>query len=463
LETPEQATAGAMLPGIGAGPSASQTKVLVASLIGSSIEWYDYLLYGTVAPLVFVKLFFPTSDAASGLLLTYITFALPFFVRPLGGIVFSHIGDKIGRKITLVFTLALMGSATVLIGCLPDYASIGVLAPIFLTTLRCIQGLGLGGEWGGALLLAVEYSNPDNRGFFGSVPMMGGSLGMLLGTAAVSAVSVLPEPSFLAWGWRIPFLLSTVLVFVGLWIRQGIEETPAFRQAQEARQIARVPLVETLQHHRREVLQAVGLKIVETASFYVFSAFAISYAIHYVGLNKRVALNAVTIAALLTTGTIPLMGMLADRVGRKPLYIAGTIAIMAFAFPYFWLVSLRSPLWFTVATSVALAVCWAPTTAVLGTLYSEIFSTDVRYTGVTLGYQLGAALAGGTAPLVATFLLEQFGHSWLPVAEYLVLVSGLSLCSIAAMRETRYSELGAVAPSGAQRGSAAIPALRTTN
>jgi metabolite-proton symporter len=463
LEAPERATAGAILSRIGAGPNASQTKVLVASLIGSSIEWYDYLLYGTVAPLVFVKLFFPTSDAANGLLLIYATFALPFFVRPLGGIIFSHIGDRIGRKITLVFTLALMGSATVLIGCLPDYATIGVLAPILLTALRCIQGLGLGGEWGGALLLAVEYSNPDNRGFFGSVPMMGGSMGALLGAAAMSGVSVLPEPSFLAWGWRIPFLLSAILVFVGLWIRQGIDETPVFRQAREARQIARMPLIETLQNHWREVLQAVGLKIVETASFYIFFVFAISYATHYVGLNKRVTMNAVTIAVLLTTGTIPLMGMLADRVGRKPLYMAGTIAIMAFAFPYFWLVSLRSPFWFAVATSVALAVCWAPTTAVLGTLYSEIFSTDVRYTGVTLGYQLGAALAGGTAPLVATFLLERFGHSWLPVAEYLVLVTGVSLCCIATMRETRYSELGAAAPSGAQRSSAAIPTLRTTN
>jgi metabolite-proton symporter len=459
---PDQTTSDPMLLKIAADPSSSQgTKVLVASLIGSSIEWYDYLLYGTVAPLVFVTLFFPTTDATNGLLLTYVTFALPFFVRPLGGVIFSHIGDKIGRKITLVFTLALMGTATVLIGCLPDYATLGILAPILLITLRCIQGLGLGGEWGGALLLAVEYSNPGNRGFFGSVPMMGSSIGYLLGSAALLAVSLLPEPSFLAWGWRIPFLLSTVLVFVGLWIRRGIDETPTFRQVQEARLIARIPLVETLRYHWRTVLQAVGLKIVETASFYIFSVFAISYATHYVGLTMQVTLNAITVAALLTTGTIPLMGMLADRVGRKPLYIAGTIAIIAFAFPYFWLVSLRSPLWFTVATSVALAVCWAPTTAVLGTLYSEIFSTDVRYTGVSLGYQLGAALAGGTAPLVATFLLERFDHSWLPVAEYLLLMAGISLCCIAAMRETRYADLHAVVPSGVRRSPAAVPALRT--
>ncbi len=435
------------------------TKALVASLIGSSIEWYDYLLYGTVAPLVFVKLFFPMTDATSGLLLTYVTFAIPFFVRPLGGIVFSHIGDKVGRKITLVLTLALMGAATFLIGCLPDYATVGVLAPILLITLRCIQGLGIGGEWGGALLLAVEHSSPYNRGFFGSVPQMGVPVGMLLGTVVLSAVSALPEPSFLAWGWRIPFLLSAVLVIVGLWIRQGIDETPVFRQAKEAGQLARVPIVETLRHHWRTVLQAVGLKVVETAPFYVFSAFAISYATLYIGFDKMVALNAVTLAALLTTLTIPLMGMLADRVGRKPLYIAGTLAIMAFAFPYFWLVSLGSALWFTVATSVALAVCWAPITAVLGTLYAEIFSTSVRYTGVTLGFQIGSALAGGTAPLISTFLLERFAHSWLPVAGYLVFVSSVSLCCIVVTRETRDSDLRTVVPSGEYRRPAAIKAL----
>ena len=432
-------------------------KVLVASLIGSSIEWYDYLLYGMVAPLVFVKLFFPTTDATSGLLLTYVTFALPFFVRPIGGIIFSHIGDKLGRKITLVLTLALMGISTFLIGCLPDYATVGILAPILLITLRCIQGLGLGGEWGGALLLAVEYSSPHNRGFFGSVPQMGVPIGLMLGTVTLLAVSALPEPSFLAWGWRVPFLLSAILVFVGLWIRQGLDETPVFRQAQEAGHLARVPLIETLRHHWRAVLQAVGLKVVETAPFYVFSAFAISYATLYVGFDKMVALYAVTLAALFTTMTIPLMGMLADRVGRKPLYIAGTLAIMAFAFPYFWLVSLGSPLWFTVATSVALAVCWAPTTAVLGTLYSEIFSTSVRYTGVTLGFQIGSALAGGTAPLISTFLLERFAHSWVPVAGYLVLVSSVSLCFIAATRETRNLDLQTVAPYSSLRSTAGSP------
>jgi len=417
------------------------TKALVASLIGSSIEWYDYLLYGTVASLVFAKRFFPAADPASGLLLAYASFSIPFFIRPLGGVVFSHLGDRLGRKVSLVLTLGLMGVATVLIGCLPDYESIGIAAPILLTVLRLVQGLGIGGEWGGALLLAVEHSNPTNRGFFGSVPQMGVTVGMLLGTLALTAAAALPEADFLAWGWRIPFLLSAVLVFLGLWIRKGIEETPVFREAKQKDQIARVPIVETLREHKRSVLLAVGLKVVETAPFYIFSAFVITYATSYAGFDKTTALNAVTVGTLVATCSIPLMGRLADRIGRKPLYLAGTIGTALFAFPYFWLLNQRSALALTVATTVALALCWAPITAVLGTLYSEIFSTRVRYTGVTLGYQIGAAVAGGTAPLIATALLKEFDNSWIPVATYLVCACLVSLGCIVATRETRGSEL----------------------
>lgn len=422
------------------------TKALVASLIGSSIEWYDYLLYGTVASLVFAKRFFPSSDPASSLLLAYASFSIPFFIRPLGGVFFSHLGDKVGRKVSLVLTLALMGTATVLIGCLPDYEAIGVAAPILLTVLRLVQGLGIGGEWGGALLLAVEHSQKGNRGFFGSVPQMGVTVGMLLGTLALTAVSQLSEAQFLSWGWRIPFVLSAVLVFVGLWIRKGIEETPAFREAKEKGQIAKVPIVETLRHHWRSVLLAVGLKVVETAPFYIFSAFVISYATTYLGYGKTTALNAVTVGALVTTVAIPFMGRLADKVGRKPLYVAGSVGILLFAFPYFWLVSLQSALWLTVATVLGLGLFWAPITAVLGTLYSEIFSTRVRYTGVTLGYQLGAAIAGGTAPLVATALLKEFDNSFVPVAAYVMLTAAISLGCIAATRETKGVELASGTP-----------------
>lgn len=412
-------------------------KALVASLIGSSIEWFDYFLYGTVASLVFNKLFFPNFDPVVGLLLSYLSFALPFFIRPLGGIIFSHIGDKIGRKKTLVLTLSLMGGATVLIGLLPDYNAIGVWAPVLLIIMRCIQGLGIGGEWGGALLLAVEYSGKGRRGFFGSIPQMGVTIGMLLGTLAITLMSALPEDQFLSWGWRVPFVLSAVLVFIGLWIRNGIDETPAFQAAKESGNIAKVPILDTLRYHWKSVLIAVGAKVVETGPFYIFSTFVIAYATKYLGYDKVTALNAVTIATLVTTIAIPYMGKLSDKIGRKPLYIGGTIAIMLFAFPYFYLLSLKSAVWLTIATVIGLGILWAPVTAVLGTLFSEIFSTNVRYTGVTLGYQLGAALAGGTAPLIATALLTAFNNSWVPVALYIILTGAISLAAIAATRETK--------------------------
>ena len=419
-----------------------EVRALVGSLIGSSIEWYDYFLYGTIASLVFAKRFFPSSDPTVGLLLAYASFAIPFFFRPLGGIVFSHLGDRVGRKNTLVLTLALMGVATMLIGCIPDYGAIGIWAPVLLVTLRFIQGLGIGGEWGGALLLAVEHSTPRNRGFFGSIPQTGVTVGLLLGTLAVSLVSRLPEAQFLSWGWRVPFLLSAILVFVGLWIRKGIDETPAFQRAKASGKVARVPIVETLRHHKGAVLLAVGLKVVETAPFYILSTFVISYATNQVGFDKVTALNAVTVGTLVSTAAIPAMGALADRVGRKPLYVAGTVALVAFAFPYFWLLQLKSAFWLTAATVIGLGLLWAPVTAVLGTLYSEIFATEVRYTGVTLGYQIGAAAAGGTAPLVATALLRAYGNSFVPVALYVMATGLLSLGCILFTRETKGRDLG---------------------
>ncbi|WP_019120263.1 MFS transporter [Brevibacillus massiliensis] len=415
-------------------------KALVASLVGSSIEWFDYFLYGTMASLVFNKLFFPNFDPIVGLLLSYLSFALPFFIRPLGGIIFSHIGDKIGRKKTLVLTLSLMGGATVFIGLLPAYDSIGVWAPILLVAMRLIQGLGIGGEWGGALLLAVEYSGKEKRGFFGSIPQMGVTIGMLLGTLAVSVVSLLPEEQFISWGWRLPFILSILLVFFGLWIRKGIDETPAFQAAKGSGDIVKVPIVQTLRYHWKSVLIAVGAKVVETGPFYIFATFVIAYATKYQGFEQVTALNAVTIATLITTIMIPLMGRLSDKIGRKPLYIGGTIAIILFAFPYFYLLSLKSAVWLILATVIGLGILWAPVTAVLGTMFSEIFNTNVRYTGVSLGYQLGAALAGGTAPLIAAALLDRF-HTWIPIALYMILTGIISLVSVARIGETKDVEL----------------------
>ncbi|MGG4491007.1 MFS transporter [Metabacillus idriensis] len=412
-------------------------KALIASLIGSSIEWYDYFLYGTIAALIFSKLYFPSEDPVVGLMLAYTSFALPFFIRPLGGIIFSHIGDKIGRKKTLVMTLSLMGGATVLIGLLPTYEMIGIWAPILLIALRLVQGLGIGGEWGGALLLATEYAPPKKRGFFGSIPQMGVTIGLLLGTLSISLMTLLPNAQFEAWGWRVPFILSALLVFIGLWIRNGIDETPAFKEAKESGEISNVPLIDTFKYHWKEVLVAVGAKVVETAPFYIFGTFIISYATGTLGFERSSTLNAVTIATLVTTIMIPFMGKLSDKVGRKPLYIGGTIAMILFAFPYFYLLSLDSVLWLTVATVIGLGIIWAPITAVLGTMFSEIFSTSVRYTGVTVGYQLGAAIAGGTAPLIATALLSAYNNSFVPVALYIIGAAIISLIAVSFTKETR--------------------------
>lgn len=416
-------------------------KVLIASLVGSSIEWFDYFLYGTVAALVFNHLFFHSEDPVVGLMLAYATFALSFFIRPLGGILFSHIGDRIGRKKTLVLTLTLMGGGTVLMGLLPTYESIGVAAPILLIILRLIQGLGLGGEWGGALLLAVEYAPKEKRGLFGSIPQMGVTIGLLLGTVSMSIMTLLPDDQFMSWGWRVPFILSALLVIFGLWIRKGIDETPSFKKALEKNEIVKVPFVETMKTHWKEVIIAVGAKVVETAPFYIFGTFIVSYATNQLGYSNTETLNAVTIATIVTTILIPIMGRLSDKIGRKRLYVGGTLLMILYAFPYFWILHLESPMAVIIATVVGLGIIWAPITAVLGTMFSEIFKSNVRYTGISLGYQIGAAVAGGTAPLIATALLSEFNNSYVPVALYIILTSVISLIAVWSVKDRKNEEL----------------------
>ncbi|WP_298825124.1 MFS transporter [uncultured Planococcus sp.] len=410
-------------------------KVLTASLVGSSIEWFDYFLYGTMAALVFNQLFFVNEDPTVGLMLAYASFALSFFIRPFGGIIFSHIGDRIGRKKTLVITLSLMGFATFAMGLLPTYQAIGVAAPILLITLRLIQGLGIGGEWGGALLLATEYAPPERRGFFGSIPQMGVTIGMVMGTLALYIMTLLPEAAFMSWGWRVPFILSAFLVVFGLWIRKGIDETPEFKAVQASGEIPKLPIVDTLKYHWREVLIAIGAKVVETAPFYIFGTFVVSYATTNLEFSRTATLAAVMIATVITTILIPIMGSLSDRIGRKKMYVTGSVAMALFAFPYFWMLQQGSVTLLIVATIIGLGIIWAPITAVLGTMFSEIFDAKVRYTGVTLGYQIGAALAGGTAPLVATFLLATFDNSYVPVALYIILTAVISLLSIWAVKD----------------------------
>lgn len=418
-----------------------ERRIWLASLVGSSIEWFDYFLYATVAGLVFNQVFFVSEDPTVGLLLSYASLALAFFIRPFGGIIFSHIGDKIGRKKTLIMTLSLMGGATFLMGVLPTYQAIGVAAPILLVSLRLIQGLGIGGEWGGALLLAYEYAPPEKRGLYGSIPQMGVTIGMFLGTGALTFITfVISIDAFVSWGWRVPFILSAFLVLFGFWIRKGIDETPDFKNLKESGEVVKVPLFETLKTHWREVLIAIGAKVVETAPFYIFGTFVISYATTQLDFTYVEALIAVMVATVVTTVLIPIMGSLSDKVGRKKMYIYGVLAMFIYAFPYFLLLHQGTFITLLISTVIGLGVIWAPITAVLGTMFSEIFDAKVRYTGITLGYQIGAALAGGTAPLVATALLLEFNNSWIPIALYIMLTAIISLISVWAIRDSKKTE-----------------------
>ncbi|MEN5072949.1 MFS transporter [Isoptericola cucumis] len=412
------------------GRPATNLRVLVGSLSGSAIEWFDFFLYATAAALIFDKQFFPSDDPAVSLMLSYLSLSLTFFIRPFGGIVFSHIGDKIGRKKTLVITLSLMGGATVAIGLLPTYAQVGVLAPVLLILCRVVQGLAIGGEWGGALLLAYEYAPEHRRGFFGSVPQTGVTIGMLLSTIAFGLVSTLPADAFSSWGWRLPFIASVVLVFVGLWIRKGLAETPAFREAKASGDVAKLPIKDTLRDHWRSVLVAVGAKVVETGPFYIFATFVVSYATGTLDIRQSVVLNAVSAGALVSTLAILWMGTVSDRLGRPRVFLAGSVLIALFAAPFFLLLDLRVDWAVYAAVVIGLGVVWPPVTATLGTLMSETFTTRVRYTGVTLGYQIGAALAGGTAPLLATWLLARFDGAWWPIAAYLVVLAAVAIAAV---------------------------------
>ena len=412
-------------------------RALFGSAVGSTIEWYDYFLYGTMSSIVFGKLFFPSDDPVTSQLLALASFALAFLIRPIGGIVFAHIGDRVGRKKTLVMTLSIMGISTVLIGLTPTYDQIGIWAPILLTLLRLLQGLALGGEWGGGVLLAVEYSPANKRGFFGAVPQTGALFGLALGNLVTSGLStVFSEEAFLSYGWRIPFVLSIVLVMIGMWIRNKVEETPSFRKvADEAKAnpkaaaAKKLPLMETLTKHWKPVLIAIGAKFVETSTFFLFATFTISY---LVGLGyKRVeALNVVLIAALIAVPVMLYFGALSDRIGRKKVFIIGTIAIALYAGPYFWLLNQGSAVISTLAVVLGFSIIWSTYGSVLGTFFAESFPPNVRYTGISLGYQVGAALVGGPMPLIATALLARYHGSYVPVAIFIALCALVSLIAI---------------------------------
>jgi MFS family permease len=413
-------------------------NVVAASLLGTTVEWYDFFLYATAAGLVFNKLFFPNASSLVGTLLAFATFAVGFVMRPIGGLVFGHIGDRIGRKRSLALTMLIMGFATALIGALPSAAQIGVWAPVLLLVLRVLQGFALGGEWGGAVLLAVEHSPGDRRGRYGAIPQIGLALGLALGTGIFAYLQVaLGQARFLAYGWRIAFLLSLVLVVIGIIVRLRVEETPAFRQLRDLETASTVPIREIIREprSRRNTLLGLLSRWAEGSAFNTWGVFAISYATGALGFNKVSVLVVVTIAALLMAVLLPVSGALTDRYGARRVYLIGVALYGLAVFPAFALFGTKNLVWFGLAMIIVFGVVHALFYGAQGTLYSSLYPTGTRYTGLSFVYQFSGIYASGVTPMILTALIAAVGGApWLACG-YLVATAVISVFATALIRD----------------------------
>jgi MHS family shikimate/dehydroshikimate transporter-like MFS transporter len=406
-------------------PPVFMPKVAAASFIGAMLEWYDFFIFGTASALVLGPLFFPGSDPMAGTMASFATFGIGFLARPVGGIVFGHIGDRVGRKAALIATLLIIGIATFLIGVLPTYATAGVWAPALLVALRLVQGFGLGGEYGGAALLTIEHAQPSQRGFWGSLPQAAASAGILLATGVFALVSELPNDALMDWGWRVPFLLSAIMLVVGLFIRMNITETPDFERARRQHTHG-APLFRLLREHPRNVLLTLGARIAETVSSNIINAFGIAYVSTQLAVSRSVPLTGVLIASFLGILACPIFGALSDRFGRRAVYVGGAAFMALFAIPYFVLLQTASPV--LICLAIVVAYNFGPTAmfAVQATFFSELFGPGVRYTGLSIAYQLSAIIGGFTPLIAATLLQAGRGAPWM-VAAYLCLASLLTL------------------------------------
>jgi MFS transporter, MHS family, shikimate and dehydroshikimate transport protein len=417
-------------------PNAALRRVVLSGVIGTAVEWYDYFVYGAATALVFDKLFFPTGAAKLTTVVAFAAYGAGFVARPLGAVIFGHFGDKIGRKEMLVVTIILMGAGTSLIGLLPTYDQIRVAAPLLLVFLRLIQGIGLGGEWGGAVLIVVESACARHRGLFGSMVRLGNPIGLLAATAVFAYVAHLPDSQLLSGAWRIPFLISIVLVGLGLYIRLRLAETPAFRRFQLRNEIAAFPILEILTRHRRAFLIAIGLRICETACFRIATIFMIFHATSRLGLERGLIVNAIQISAFVALVAIPTFGWLSDKLGRKTMFIGSALFSIAFAFPLFALMETRNP--DIVRLAMVGAIVFGPmiSYAVGGPWYAEMFPTRLRYSGASLGFQVGATVGGILTPLVTATLIALCGDATWPISVYLIVCACGSLASAIAAPET---------------------------
>jgi MHS family shikimate/dehydroshikimate transporter-like MFS transporter len=412
------------------------TRIVAASVIGTAIEWYDFLIYGTASALVFNKLFFPLSDPALGTIAAFATYAVGYFARPLGAAIFGHFGDRVGRKAMLAMTIVIMGLGTFLVGLLPTYGQIGIAAPILLVLLRVFQGIGLGGEWGGAVLMVVENAPARNRGLLGSMVQIGSPIGKFAAIGMFALLSWVPETEFLAWGWRIPFLISIVLVGVGLYIRMQLEETPVFRDVKAKKEVAKLPLIEVLTRHRRPFFTAVGLKLSEISYAAIAGVFAVSYVTDKLAMPRNVILNAILFSAVVAFAVIPLFGWLSDKIGRKTMFYASCLFAMGFAFPMFWLLDTKDPLTITLTIVAAITFGQMIGFGVGAPWYSELFAAPLRYSGASLGFQIGAAISGGLTPFAAaTFMAWSDGATW-PISVYLIALAVITFIATMAAPET---------------------------
>ena len=417
-------------------PASALRRVVVASMIGTTIEWYDFFLYGTAAALVFNKLFFPRADPLTGTLLAFATYALGFVARPLGGLVFGHFGDRIGRKQLLMLSLMLMGVSTFLIGLLPTFGQVGLLAPLMLVLLRLVQGFAVGGEWGGAVLMVCEYGDARRRGFWAGWPQAGVPAGNLLAAGVLAIMSAIQsEQDFLAWGWRVPFLLSAVLIAIGYWVRSSLAESPVFAQAVAERGVERAPVLEAIRRRPGGIAIGAGLRVAENISFYLITTYAISYMTQIAHLSRTLALNAMLAGAAVEVVMIPIFAALSDRIGRRPVYVIGAAGMAIWGFAFFRMIDTGLTINVLIAVIVGLVLhgaMYGPQAAFI----AELFPTRMRYSGASLAYQATSIFAGSLAPIIAVMLYKTY-QSWMPIAIYLAVAGAISVVSALRARETK--------------------------